>query len=1142
MAQVDQGAVTGVVTDSTGAAIANAKVTLNATDTGLALERETNGNGIYTFSPVKIGKYSVSATAPGFTTTTRENLVVDIQARISVNLTLKLGSVSDTVTVSTAPPLLETQTGAVGQVVTAKEINDTPLNGRNWVYIAQLTAGVAPPFGGTRGSGKGDFVANGQRAEQNNFILDGVDNNTNLVDFLNGSTYVQRPPPDALAEFNLQTSNYSAEFGHSAGAVMNASIKSGTNNIHGDIWEYFRSDKLNAKNWNALTIPEFHQNQFGATLGFPVWKDKLFYFGDIEVNRVVVGNTGTYTVPTALMRQGNFSELLNPTLTGQNQAVVLYQPGTGGTALLACNGQQNVFCASQINAVAKNILNLYPMPNANGNKTYNNYIINTNKNDNTVQWDQRMDYNITHKDQLYGRFSYVHEIVLNTLPLGPVLDGSPYGGEHDTNLAENGMFSETHTFGPTTVNEFRFGYNWGQFSFLQPNATNYTLAASLGLGNVPASPYEGGLPQGNVSNLSTWGSQGTSTESQNVYQILDNLTKTMGNHSLKMGVALENIRFYYTYAQNPRGSYTFSGNYTSLPGTSYTGYGVADFLADQMKTAYLTNAPGVHDQNWYDSGYVQDDWRVTSKLALNLGVRYDWYEPYRESRDRQSNFVVTGSEPGHGTALYQLPSSAQKYALSAPFLALLAKDNVAVQYVNNARLVSSQYTNFAPRVGFSYSLDPKTVIRGGFGIFYGGLQSEGNTNLGTNYPFSLTYSVPTPTCAVGNCPAIPYTLESGLPVLTTSSSPSQPGFHASDLNMKTPYTENYSLSFQRALTSNLVASIAYVGNESRHLSTYWAPNSSQVLLRSGVSTLPYQAFPDLGGTGQIQYTGFSDYNSLQAKLEKRFSRGLTFLTTYTWAHAMDDSSSAGGLSSGIGVRSYFLLGIPSEYTNSTYDVRNRYTLNGNYELPVGQGRAHLNSSRLLDVVIGGWSASATFAAQSGTPFSVGPSNSTAAGGSARAVRIRDPFSPGGSGANCSASVRTRTHYYNPCAFTDPLPGNLICPVGTRVGTVVAGVACTYAGPIADPKTALAFLGGKQNQVYGPGYWRADMSLFKNFITVREQYLQFRVDGFNVFNHPTWANPSTANTSASAGLITSPKTFQANTPDARFLQLSAKYIF
>src|ERR1700677_2531090 len=330
-AQVDQGTITGLVQDQSGAVVPKAKVTLTNADTGLVLDRNSNERGDYAFSPLKIGNYKVSATASGFQTTARENLHLDAEQRLNIVLTLVPGAISQTVTVTDAAPLLQSETNAVGQVISTSAINDTPLNGRNWVYIAQLTAGVAPPFGNTRGSGTGDFVANGQRAEQNNFILDGVDNNTNLVDFLNGASYIMRPPPDALSEFSLQTSNFSAEFGHSAGAVLQANIKSGTNQIHGDLWEYFRNTNLDAINWNAgpgAVAPPYHQNQFGATLGLPIWRNKLFYFGDMELNRISISNPTPINVPSPLERQGNFSELLDGNLSGVGAPTLLYQPNS----------------------------------------------------------------------------------------------------------------------------------------------------------------------------------------------------------------------------------------------------------------------------------------------------------------------------------------------------------------------------------------------------------------------------------------------------------------------------------------------------------------------------------------------------------------------------------------------------------------------------------------------------------------------------------------------------------------------------------------------------------------------------------------------------------------------------------------------
>jgi hypothetical protein len=1144
--QVDQGAITGVITDNTGALVPGAHVTLTQVDTGLVLQQDANGSGAYVFSPVKIGNYTISATSQGFQTTTRANLQLNIQQRLNVSLTLQSGAVSEQVTVTTEVPLLESQTSQVGQVVSTETINNTPLNGRNWVYIAQLTAGVAPPFGNTRGSGTGDFVANGQRAEQNNFILDGVDNNTNLVDFLNGSSFVMRPPPDALAQFNLQTSNYSAEFGHSAGAVMNASIKSGTNQIHGDVWEYVRNTSLDAKSWDANTIPPYHQNQFGATLGFPLWRNKLFYFGDIEVNRISISNPTTTTVPTALERQGNFSELLNTSLNNQGVPVQLYQPNSGGAQRLSCNGANNVFCTNQLNPVAQNILNQYPAPNFGvTGQTYNNYRVNVGRNDNTVQWDQRLDYNISQRDQVYSRYSYMHQIISHGLPLGPILDGSGFGGERDTNLAENFMLSETHSFTPTLTNEFRFGYNWGVFKYLQPNANNNTLAASLGLGGVPnLGPGLGGLPLGYFDGslgINQWGSVGTQNEAQNVYQILDNLTKTFGNHSLKFGVSLQAIRVFDRYAAAPLGQYFYNGQFTGAVGSTITtGSGVADFLTNQMHQADIYTSPNINDAQWYRSAYFQDDWRATSKLTINLGLRYDFYQPYKENAGNQANFIATGGLGlGTGTGVYQLPARSRGQDLGAPFLAVLAKDHVSVEYVDNDRLASGQMLNFAPRIGFALQPATNTVLRGGFGIFYGGLQSQGNTNLGTNFPWSNNVYLYAPTCAVGSCPSLNsqgINLENGLTAKTgvgLQNFVSNPSLHGIDGNIKTPYTENFNLSVQHAITGNLAATLSYVGNVSRHLSLYYDPNTVRGLFAPGVNTQQFNPFPDLSGVGTIHFGGDSNYNSLQAKLEQRSSHGLGFLATYTYAHALDDSSDAGGLSTAVGDRNMALIPYGEEYTNSPYDVRHRVTLNANYRLPFGRGQAYLNKSRLADETIGGWSSSLTFTAQTGTPFTVSPSISTANGGGARAILKRDPFAPGGSPdptnpsiTTCPTKTKTKANWYNPCAFANPLPGNTI------TGNTV----------ITDRQTALAYLGGRSNVLYGPGYYGVNMSLFKNFTTFREEYLQFRADAFNLLNHPTLANPSNQGLGPQGGQITSEKFFQNNTPDARFFQLALKYVF
>lgn len=1148
LAQLDQGTITGVIQDNTGAVIPGAQVILTNADTGFVLQGKTDGSGIYNFSPVKIGNYSINASAPGFETTLQKNVHLDVQQRLNVVLVLKPGAVTQSVTVSTAPPLLQTQQGSVGQVLSTRTINDTPLNGRNWVYIAQLTNGVDPSVG-SRGGGKGDFEANGQRAEQNNFILDGVDNNVNVVDFLNGASFVVRPPPDALAEFKIDTSDYSAEFGHSAGAVVNASIKSGTNQIHGDFWEYFRNNVLDARDFDALTIPKYRENQFGATLGLPVIKNKLFFFGDVEANRIVFGETNTVTVPTALMRRGDFSELLNPALTGQAQLIQLYEPNSGGTQKLMCNAQNNVFCPGQIDPVAKNILNLYPMPNANGGLTYNNYVVNRNSVDNTWQWDTRFDYNISSKDQTFVRFSYLNEPGNRPPPLGPVLDGGSYGDDGSIkNLGENFALSETHIFNPNLSNEFRFGYNYGHFAIFQSNYAN-DVAPTVGLGGIPFGatqgfPFNGGLPGTTVSGISSFGAPlfYAANEHENVYQILDNLTKIVGNHSLKVGVDFQSIRNDWLAPTASRGSYTFNGLYTSDLGASFTGSGVADFLANQINFAQLSNESVTASARWYRAAYFQDDWRINTKFTVNLGIRYDYYQPNKEVSGRQATYHLTGpSGIGTGSAVFQIPTKSQNIPLAPLFTSTLAEDHIALQYDRNQYLINSQFTNFAPRIGFAYQIDPKSVIHGGFGIFYGGLESTGGSpSLGNNYPFQFTDTFNAPNCTkgFGNCQSTGLTLEKGFSDALSvglQNFISTPGLTGSDPTAKTPYTVDYNLTLEHSITNNLVASIGYVGNESRHLVAFPDPNSPEALLNPANNAQTVRPFPNFGGTTYTAYSGVSTYNSLQTKLQKRFADGLSFLATYTWSHALDDAPTPLGSNGDAGYRNPNLIPIINDYSNSPWDVRNRVTFNGLYELPYGVGRAHLNHAGIANIVAGGWATDLTFVDQSGSPFTVSPNISTASGGGARAILSRDPFAAGGTpnatnpSVTCSARTKTKNNWYNPCAFSNPAPGANIPLAG-------AGSQVTSFSQV------LSYLGGRREQIAGPGYERINMSLFKDFSTYHEQHLEFRTDVFNLFNTPAYGNPSVTNINSNGGQITAPRFFQNFTPDARFFQLSAKYVF
>jgi len=1187
LAQADQGAITGLVLDPTGAVVSGAQVTLTNIDTGLVLQAQTDSSGNYVFSPVKIGNYKVSVAYPGFSTTTQENIQLHVQDRMAVNVELKTGAENTTVTVTSAPPLLQTQEGSTGQVIESKTINDTPLNGRNWVFIAQLTAGVAPA-NGARGQKGGDFNANGQRAEQNNYIMDGVDNNVNVVDFFNGASYVVRPPPDALAEFKVQTGAYSSEFGHSAGAVVNASIKSGGNQIHGSLWEYIRNDAFDVREFFQGTSPiaKYRQNQFGATLGLPIIKNKLFFFGDVEANRIVFGqtnggNSSNYSVPTALERTGDFSELLNPALSGRSVNPTGTNPITGkpwpvsgqifvptqpnGTTPATYQGKNNVLDPSLRNAVALKLLSLFPLPNVGvSGQTFNNYTSQTNVLDNTFQWDVRMDWNISSKDQAFGRYSYNHEPSTHPAPFGAILDGGSFGNTGQlVSLGENFAGSETHIFTPTLTNEFRFGYNYGHYAGLHENANNSTLAPSLGLGGVPFAQNNGGLPFFQVTGLSNFGSPQfyATNEYENVYQILDNVTKVLGNHTIKGGINIQRIRFSTSQPTQPRGTYNFRGPadngnsfYSGQQGSSNTGSGIADLLTNSMGAAAVSNVFTSDDVRYNRAGYIQDDWKASQRLTVNYGIRYDYSTPYLERHDNQAAFVPTSAfVAGKSTGEYRIPKSKQgNVTIPQAFINLLNGDGITLKYVDNRYLVEPQKTNFAPRVGFAFKATDKAVIHGGYGIFFGGLESTGYyPNFGENFPFEFDSSyAATASCVVnGACPTNGYKLETGLP--QTITSPSQPTLRGGEGQVRTPYSEQFNLTVEYGISNTMVASVGYVGAVSRHLQFFPNPNGQTALTPNGFSgytdtngnkTNPFQPFPHFNGFSYTAYDGSGNYNSLQGKLEKRLSGGLSFLSTYTWSHSLDNADTPLGTTNDEGTRSLNILGLGADYGPSGFDVRQRFTVNGNYELPVGRGKKYLNNGGLLDYAVGGWSTSFVFRAQTGQPISISTNGITSpSGATVNAIRIGDPFAAGGStnasnpGITCATKARTVQNWYNPCAFANPKADD----IGNTTGTYSDGTPIPNS---VSGQAAYAYVGSNRGQVYGPGYERVDASLFKSFRTFREQNLQFRADIFNVLNTPGYGNPSTTNISSTGGLITGSRTFQSNTPDSRFFQFALKYTF
>ena len=1202
-AQQDEGAVQGTVTDSSGAVLPNATITLTNTEQGLVLTAKTDSKGTYFFSPVKIGSYTVSANAAGFQQQTQEHLALSAQQRLNVDLKLTPGSQNENITVNTAPPQLQTEEASVNQVFTQKQLNDTPLVGRNWVFIAQLAAGAAPPSG-ARGAGTGDFSASGSRSDENNFILDGVDNNVNVVDFINGASFTVNPPPDALSEVKLQTSSSDAEFGHSSGAVLNASIKSGSNSFHGSLWEYARNDAFDTHEYfdrPTDKLPEYRQNLFGGTLGGPMLKNHLFFFGDIQANRIVNGTNEIITVPTLKERQGDFTELLDPAQTGGSPIYLYKQRSAGGPspnvknqgATIATaspyqqsyNGMLNVLDPATINPLAQKILNMYPLPNRVNTSTngllYDNYTQPLNNIDNTIQWDGRVDYNLSPSDQAFVRNSYVHQYQVYPSPLGPILDGGGFGSDgNQVNIGDNFVLSETHVFSPKLINEFRFGYNYGHFYYTQPNATNLGFAASLGLGGVPETPLNGGLPETSVgSGVANFGAPSyyPSDEHENVWQALDNVTFNLGNHSIKTGVSIQRIEFSTLQPSNGHGSYTYSGTYSSAYNIPNTGTGLADFLSDNQNNASITTASPVIDVRWDRSAYIQDDWKASPRLTLNLGLRVENQTPYAERHDDQANFYPTQGvtyDPtegqqgqSHSAGVYVLPEKSRNTQLPANFTSTLAKDNISIQYSSNRYLIDYPILSWGPRLGAAYKLDDRDVIRAGFGIFYGGLESVGFApNLGLNFPFTSTPSITNPgnvSCIYSNgCPTDGISLATGLGPFIAGGGLTDfggtPSLKGIANNLSSPYTEQYNLNFERALTNTLSMTIGYVGEVSRHQSNFPNFNSSPVITpvcnSAGLNNAPTNTpcdtsnaqnpFSDVNVELQIN-DGMSAYHSLQTKLEKRMSNNLSFLATYTWSHQMTDSGTSiaqgDNFTSAGGPANYQLFGTRQGFANGPEDVRNRFTFNGEYALPFGKNQRYLNGNGPLTQALGGWQVSLTEQIQDGEPITVGTANiNNVKNLNQYAILVGDPFKGGGTPdpslhfpndpntglpATCPATVHNLAHWFNPCAFRNPLPAEAV------------------TSPITSASAARPFLGDRQNQIPGVGYNLTNMSVFKSFPIFRESQLQARADIFNVFNTPafliTGGNDGPFGSTIGPG---SYRFFQNDTPNSRFFQFSLKYSY
>ena len=945
--QTDTASIVGTAVDASGAALPNAVVTLVNLGTNLKTVAKTDSAGNYIATPLKIGNYSVAVEVQGFKGVTRTGIVLQVQDRLRVDFTLQVGSVSEQITVRDAAPLLQSESSALGDVIESQQIADLPLNGRDYTQLVALTTGVTKITesgiglsGGSvtasNGNAGGAFAVNGTRGLLNNFILDGIDNNSN-----DNGAQVLKTNVDAIQEFKVQTSNYSAEFGRSGGAVINATIKSGTNGFHGTVFDFLRNDVLDARGFFEPTDTAkapFRQNQFGFTFGGPIKRNKLFFFTDYQGTRIGTAVTDISTVPTLAELNGDFSAIQSQIYDPQTTTVV------NGQAVRA-PFPGNIIPADRFDPIAHNILSLYPAPNVPGALS-NNYIANDPGSNNIDQGDVRGDYVINQSQQLFGRFSISHTNKFQQPPLPGLADGG--GGFQGISYDSTRGLAVGHTWAirPTMVNDVRVGFNRDHYTNGLPAYGLNVPPADLTVPGVPDNPAFNGLTlfqiSGGFRRLGVPGFSPTVSASQEI-QYGDTLSIIHGKHSLKIGAQFRRSQFDLQQLGSPRGRMRFTGQLTSsADDPNGGGYPLADALLGLTPNSNISLGGTFHNrQNTY-GGFIQDDFKLNSKLTLNLGLRYDYTSPIYDANNQMANLdFATGK------------------------LVLAGQDGAS------RGLVKTDKADFAPRIGLAWQVRQHTVVRSGYGRFFSYQETR------TGDPFQLYYNVPfvvEPNYqSDGTVPAL--TVSGGFPAVnpnnitggsvTTSA-------EGADTRLHAPVLDEWNLNIQQEFPGSMLLEVAYVGSKATHLQSMLDMNQDPVPGPGDIQSR--RPFPQFGSFNDIVDRGNSNYNALQVKVEKRMTHGLMFLSSFTYSKSLNDQPEI-CCSSPTPQNSYDLS---HEYGPSDFDQRLRWVSSFDYQLPIGKGQRFMGSGRAADLILGGWHLGGIFTIHTGFYFtpemSFDPSN------------------------------------------------------------------------------------------------------------------------------------------------------------------------
>jgi hypothetical protein len=928
-AQTTTARIVGTVSDSSGAVVPNAAVAVTNLQTGVSRSTTTSSEGTYQVTNLLIGQYSVTAHSTGFKRVERKPVVLEVDQTVRVDLTLAPGETTETIVVEAGSPLVQTDTSGLNQVVTNTTVVQMPVLGRNFMQLATLTAGAtegAPGNGTVRSRSEGVAISvNGQRPEHNNFMLDGVDNNATLF----GNAVVV-PSLDAVQEFKVQTSSYSAEYGRAGGAVLNVALKSGSNQLHGTLFEFLRNDKLDANgffnNYFGIQRQALRQNTFGASVGGPVVKNRLFWFANYEGFRRRDISVNGYLVPTAAQRQGDFS----------GQAPV-YDPLT-----LDAHGNRlpfpdNRIPADRIHPAARRLMDFYPQPNVSGDPTRNYQETLSNPQDRD-QFHLRGDWQITSSDSLMARYSWTER--------GDTAANILYAGQITRNDHQGAAVAWTKVISPSVLNEVRLGITRYSFALI-PDGLGNDFASQLGLPSFAESASLQRFPTVTVTNFASFGGNDAIPleRSEDTWQILDQFTWLRAKHSIKLGGDYRTYSGRNYQPQTSAGLYTFDGSFTGVRGRQYAN-GLPDLLLGLPRVQRILNPTGFDAATLLNSKislYAQDDWAVAQNLTLNVGLRWERDGEWTEDNHRWATF-----DYATGEVLY--PKDA-RLEVQLPYPNRRLMNNSLRQAINN---------NFAPRIGFAWRpfSGNHTVVRGAYGIFW--VQPIANVmlQLALNPPYLLRTEAQSgttnPELRFGVFPSTDAsTLVPRVPALTGTI---EPGSYVNG------YTQQWNFGIEREIVRNFAVKGFYVGSKGTHLERRFEGNPA---LPPGPGTIQgRRLFPLIGQIVRQASNSFSSYHSLQLTAEKRFSRGLQFTANYTWSKALTDSSGWGGLG---GQESAFAQD-PSrlflEKGLAGFNVAHRFASSYFYELPFQFGNGFARA------VLGGWQTSGTVAIQSGFPFTI----------------------------------------------------------------------------------------------------------------------------------------------------------------------------